>query len=108
LSFDEAGVVRAAEKKANPDKDIPEDAVRAAMHNPLLVVYLLRGVEKKDKDAEETSYKRGLVLPALALHFPGINDPSAPKRYVKYRLNRVAQAELDLGDDDLSDDDNED
>jgi hypothetical protein len=43
------------------------------------------------------------VLPALGLHFPGIKDPNAPKRYVKYRLNRIAQAELELDGDDLGD-----
>jgi len=57
---------------------------------------------------EETPYRRGLILPALGLHFPGIKDPNAPKRYVSYRLNRVAQGELELDGDDLSDDDNED
>jgi hypothetical protein len=45
--------------------------------------------------------------PALGLHFPGMKDPNAAKRYVSYRLNRVAQAELELDGDDLSDGDNE-
>jgi hypothetical protein len=108
LSSEQVEVVKAAEKKANPDKTVPEDAFRAAMHNPLLVLYLLRGVEKQDSSDKETPYRGDLVLPALGLHFPGIKDPNAPKRYISYRLNRVAQAELDLGDDDLSDDDDED
>ena len=89
-------------------KDIPEDAFRASMRTPLLVVYLLRGVERERKGAPETDYREGLVLPALGLHFPGIRDPNAPKRYVSYRLNRVAQGELELDGDDLEDDADED
>jgi len=97
------------ERKENPDiKEIPEDAFRAAMQTPLLVVYLLRGVERERKGAQETDYKDGLVLPALALHFPGIKDPTASKRYVSYRLNRVAQEELELDGDDMEDDADED
>ncbi|MGI8527248.1 MAG: Z1 domain-containing protein [Pseudolabrys sp.] len=108
LSFEQAEIVKAAERKANPDiKNIPEDAFRAAMQTPLLVVYLLRGIERQPAGGE-MPYKRGLVLPALGLHFPGIRDPNAPKRYVSYRLNRVAQGELELDGDDLGDDDNED
>jgi hypothetical protein len=107
LSFEQAESVRTGERKANPDiKNIPEDAFRAAMQAPLLLIYLLRGIERQPTG--ETLYKRGLVLPALGLHFPGIRDPNAPKRYVSYRLNRVAQAELELDGDDLSDDENED
>jgi hypothetical protein len=71
------------------------------------VVYLLRGIEKQ-ADGTETSYKQGLVLPALGLHFPGIKDPNAPKRYLSYRLNRVAQGELELDGDDLGSADDED
>ncbi len=107
LSLDQAQAVKADERKTNPDKNIPEDAYRAVMLEPLLVVYLLRGTEKHVGGAE-TSYRRGLILPALGLHFPGIRDPNAPKRYVSYRLNRVAQGELEVDGDDLSDDDNED
>jgi hypothetical protein len=108
LSFDQAEAVKASEKKANPElKNVPEDAFRAVMQHPLLVVYLIRGFERQPS-GKETPYKRGLILPALGLHFPGIKDPNAPKRYVSYRLNRVAQGELELDGDDLSDDDNED
>jgi hypothetical protein len=127
LSFEAAEAVKAAEKKEHP-KNVPEDAFRAAMQNPLLVVYLLRGMEKpandkeqqaKDKEQQakgtekqskdkEVPYRQGLILPALGLHFPGIKDPNAPKRYVSYRLNRVAQGELELDGDDLTNDDNED
>lgn len=107
LSFEQAEAVRTGERMANPDiKNIPEDAFRAAMQAPLLLIYLLRGIERQPTG--NALYKRGLVLPALGLHFPGIRDPNAPKRYVSYRLNRVAQAELELDGDDLSDDDNED
>ncbi len=109
LSIEQAQTVKAAERQAKPDlKNIPEDAFRAVMQTPLLVVYLLRGVERQAKDGPETQYRRGLILPALGLHFPGIKDPNAPKRYVSYRLNRVAQGELELDGDDLGDDDDED
>jgi hypothetical protein len=98
-----------AERKAKPDlKHVPEDAYRAVMQSPLLVAYLLRGVERESKGAPETDYKRDLILPALGLHFPGTRDPIAAKRYVSYRLNRVAQGELELDGDDLTDDDTED
>lgn len=98
-----------AERKAKPDiKHVPEDAYRSVMQAPLLVVYLLRGVEGKSKVASGTDYKRGVILPALGLHFPGTKDPNAPKRYVSYRLNRVAQGELEADGDDLTDDDTED
>lgn len=107
LSYDLAETVRSTFKRDNPTgKNVPEDAFREVMVNPLLVIYLLRGFERAPEDKEkETIYKGGLVLPAIALHFPGVKDPNAPKRYVSYRLNRVAQAELELGGDDLSDDD---
>jgi hypothetical protein len=78
------------------------------MPRPLLVIHLLRGMEKPKGSDKEMPYKLGMTLPALGLHFPGTKDSNAPKHYISYRLNRVAQAELDLGDDDLSDDDNED
>jgi hypothetical protein len=107
LSFEQAAAVKEEQKKANPGRIVPEDEFRAAMQTPLLVVYLLRGFERQP-DAGETPYKDGLVLPALGLHFPGRRDPNAPKRYVSYRLNRVAQAELELDGDDLNDDDNDD
>ncbi len=106
LSFEQAEAVKVEEKKANPDKSVPEDAFRAVMQGPLLVIYLLRGFERQ-AGGDETPYRRGLVLPALGLHFPGIKDPHAPKRYVSYRLNRVAQGELELDGDDLSEEDNE-
>jgi hypothetical protein len=107
LSSEQAQAVKANEAKANPDRNIPDDSFRAAMQAPLLVIYLLRGFERHP-DRSETPYRRGLVLPALGLHFPGTKDPNAPKRYVSYRLNRVAQGELELDGDDLSNNDNED
>jgi Z1 domain len=108
LSLDQAEAVKSAERQANPDvKNIPEDAFRVAMQVPLLVIYLLRGYERSS-EGNETPYKEGLILPALGLHFPGIKDPNAPRRYVSYRLNRVAQGELEIAGDDFSDDDNED
>jgi hypothetical protein len=45
-----------------------------------------------------------MILPALAAHFPGVSDPDAPRRLVRYRLNRIAQDEL-LGMDRDDDDD---
>jgi hypothetical protein len=74
------------------EKDVPEDIYRAAMQAPLLLIYLLRGVERERRGAPKSEYRRGLVLPALGLHFPGQKDQNAPKRYVSYRLTRVAQA----------------
>jgi hypothetical protein len=95
-------VIREARQEKPDQKDVPEDAFRAAMESPLLVVYFLRGV--KEEAGIETDYKNGLVLPALGLHFPGIKDPTAPRRYVNYRLNTVAQGELELDGDDLGSD----
>jgi hypothetical protein len=109
LSEQQVQTVIELEHDNNRDmKDIPEVSFRAAMPAPLLVVYLIRGVERAGKDASETDYRDGLVLPALALHFPGVQDRNAPKRFVSYRLNRVAQGEFELDGDDLGDDDDDD
>lgn len=109
LSIEQVQAVTQSEHLAKPNaKDVPEDAYRAAMNSPLLVIYLLRGVERESKESPETEYKGGLVLPALGIHFPGTKDPDAPKRYMRYRLNRIAQAELELDGDDLGDDADED
>lgn len=111
LQPDQVQAVIAAERKARPDlkdKDVPEDSFRAVMPAPLLIIYLLTGVERERKGAPETKFRNGLILPALGLHFPGVKDLDAPKRYVSYRLNRIAQAELELDGDDLSDDADED
>jgi hypothetical protein len=106
LSREQGQRVKAEQRETNPDlQNIPEDEFRAVMQSPLLVVHLLRGVVRKDK--VETSYRQDLVLPALGLHFPGRRDPNAPKRYVSYRLNRVAQGELELDGDEPVDDDDE-
>ncbi len=85
-----------------PNNVEAEDEVRALMNSPLLLTYLLRGAERAPKTRLETPFREGMILPALGLHFPGVPDPNAPKRYVRYRLNRVAQKELfdaDLDDD---------
>jgi hypothetical protein len=104
LSVEQVRAVTQAQHEADPDlKEVPEDPYRAVMSSPLLVIYFLRGEESPGR-----LYKGGLVLPALGLHFPGIKDQNAPKRYVKYRLNRIAQAELELDGDDLGDDADED
>lgn len=105
----EVKAVKEQVRRDNPDKkgDVEEDHFRAAMQAPLLVIYLLRGQEKKDGPY----YRDGIVLPALALHFPGATDPDAPKRLIKYRLNKVAQDELfapEFDDEPVTDDDGDD
>jgi Z1 domain len=92
---------RRAREEAPNGRGIPEGICRAVMREPLLVLFLVRGELEKDGQA----FDDGLILPALGLHFPGEVNPEARKRYVRYRLNRVAQAELDLGDDDIPADD---
>ena len=79
-------------------------ASREKMQAPLLLIYLISGDIRDDKHDKETErpYRSGLMLPALGLHFPGKEDASSKSRLVRYRLNRVAQAELfpvDLDDD---------
>lgn len=107
LSAEAARNAEKTERENNPErKRVTEDAYRAEMTAPLLLIYLLRGTETVPVSGgvEEREYREGLVLPALALHFPGSRDPDAPKRLVRYRLNRVAQAELlppDLDDPDV-------
>jgi hypothetical protein len=81
-----------------------EDDLREAMRAPLLVVYLLRGVQTAGPGTEELPYRDGLLLPALGMHFPGSPDPDAPRHLVRYRLNRVAQREL-LPEDEAEGDD---
>ena len=99
LSADEVLAVT----QAQGESDLAEDIYRAEMQCPLLIIYLLRGVEREGKSKEEKGYKSDLVLPALALHFPGVEKPDTKKHYIEYRLNRVAQAELELDGDDLED-----
>ena len=93
--------------------DASSDTFRLAMPAPLLVIYLIQGIVREDpKDrSKDRPYRDGLVLPALAAHFPGVSDPDAPRRLVRYRLNRIAQDELlgaDRDDDDDADDDPDD
>ncbi len=85
------------------DRTSKEDDLREAMRAPLLVIYLLRGVQATDPGTEEIPYRDGLLLPALGMHFPGAPDPDAPRHLVRYRLNRVAQREL-LPEDEVEDD----
>lgn len=66
-----------------------EDDFRSVMQSPLLLIYLIRGL-----DAAGEEYRSRLVLPALGLHFPGVSDSDAPRRLVRYRLNVIAQDEL--------------
>jgi Z1 domain len=88
---------RRAIEEAPDSRGPPEGICRSVMRAPLLVIFLVRGELVKNGPA----FDDGLILPALGLHFPGQVDREARKRYVKYRLNRVAQAELDLGGDDI-------
>lgn len=93
---------RLVSEKNGSRADIHEDDYRRTFGSPLMLVYLVQGFDKDGQD-----YKRGLILPALALHFPGTKDEAAPKKYVKYRLNKVAQTEMfpvDVDDDDLAGD----
>jgi hypothetical protein len=90
--------------------DWTEDDLRAAMKEPMLVVFPLRGVVRSGKkpDVRVTPFRDGLVLPALGLHFPGTHDPDAPRNVVRYRLNKVAQKELFPADDEADDEDEDD
>jgi len=97
------------ESLAETEPDWVESDVRAAMKKPVLIIFPLRGTVRSGKkpDVKTVPFREGLILPALALHFPGVRDPDGPKNLVRYRLNRVAQAELfppDLDDDDDEDD----
>ena len=94
---------------AQAEPDWGESDVRAVMKKPVLIVFPLRGTVRSGTkpDVKTTLFRDGQILPALALHFPGVRDPDGPKNLVRYRLNRVAQAELfppDLDDDDDEDD----
>jgi hypothetical protein len=93
FSKEQVAEVTSGYKSDNPDvEEVPEDAFRARMSDPLLLVYFLRGFETIEK--KKVEFRKGIVLPALALHFPGVRDPDAPKRLIRYRLNRIGQAEL--------------
>ena len=69
------------------------------------MTYLLRGVQVSGSPEKriETPVLGGMLLPALGMHFPGRHDPEAPRRTVRYRLNRVAQGELFPNPDDDDD-----
>lgn len=79
------------EYEAQPS-GVAEDVLRAALVRPLLVIYLLCGYERQPPGSEDRIYLDGQVLPALGLHFPGEKTPD-PRR-IRYRINRIAQAEL--------------
>ncbi len=109
LSRGEVESVLKTEKQLDPDQDkFPDDGCRAAMSQPLLIIYLLQGMERvpTKEGFEKRPYRDALILPALALHFPGSPDPDAPKHLVRYRLGPVARAMLisSDSDDDVSDD----
>jgi hypothetical protein len=112
LSREVVDAVLKNEKQLDPDQDkFPDGACRAAMNEPLLIIYLLQGMERIPSNGgfERRRYRDDLVLPALALHFPGSPDPDAPRHLVRYRLGPVAKAMLisaDSDDDDV-DGDNE-
>ena len=97
LSLELATQIIEAERKEHSERrQVPEDAFRSAMTCPLLLIYPLRGIERAagGEGGSERYFRDGLLLPALGLHFPGTKDADAPKHLVRYRLNRVAQAEL--------------
>ena len=97
---------RLREREDQKQRAISGDEYRAVLQAPLLLLYLLRGYERQP-GGDDVPYRGGLVLPALALHFPGAPDPDAPRRLVRYRLNAVAQAELfpvDIDDEGIPDD----
>jgi hypothetical protein len=77
-------------------RNLSEDVYRSVMERPAMVIYLIRGGRKG-----APAFDDGLILPALGLHFPGEVDPEGRKRFIRYRLNRVAQAELDYVDEDI-------
>lgn len=81
-----------------------EEAMRDAMHNPLLIPYLLRGDIRATASSERKPYLNHMVLPAVGLHFPGAVSETITSRTVKYRLNRIAQKEF-FGDEMEGDDD---
>lgn len=93
--------------------DATDDTYRLAMPGPLLLIYLIQGLVREDPKIKtnDKPYLDGIILPALAAHFPVVDDPDAPRRLVRYRLNRIAQDELlgtDLDDDDDADADPDD
>ncbi|NBC33548.1 MAG: endonuclease [Alphaproteobacteria bacterium] len=98
LTGDEEQEALAIKAREFPDAQgpLPEDIGRSVMSCPLLLIYLVRG---KLKDG--SIFDNGKLLPALGLHFPGERDPNARKHYIRYRLNRVAQIEQGLVDEDV-------
>jgi len=90
-----------------------EDALRAQMPRPLLILYMLCGTEfvGTAPTAISRPYLDGQILPALGIYFPGEETPE-PTR-IRYRINRIAQKELfpiddDADDDEATDDDTDD
>lgn len=86
---------------------VADDACRDKFTAPLLLIYLVRG-KVRQPDGSDPLFRDGLVLPALAMHFPGVKSVGE-ERVIRYRLNRIAQRELlpDVDDDDdvVEDDD---
>ena len=76
-----------------------EDAIRARMSRPLLIIYFLQGLETVGTGSERkiSPYLDGMLLPAVGMHFPAdatTDNPKVPRRVIRYRLNRVAQGQL--------------
>lgn len=80
-------------KNFNSGEALPEADLRRQMRAPLLVIYPMQG--KDDAGV----YKDGLLLPALALHFPG-EESEGRRLLVRYRLNKVAQEQMFFRDED--------
>jgi hypothetical protein len=88
--------------------DLKEDTIRQEMLKPLLIIYPLRGKAAEAASEDPASfYRGGLLLPAMGIHFPGEIKSGGSKAVVRYRINKVAQAELfpEQGDDDDEADD---
>ena len=96
-------------KQLRSEHDDPkEDTIRREMLKPLLIIYPLRGKAVGSEPQDPASfYRGGLLLPALGIHFPGEIKSGGSQAVVKYRINKVAQAELfpEQGDDDDEPDD---
>lgn len=81
-----------------------EGTIRAKLKSPLLLIFMIRGFEQFGVGGKVTKqdYKNGLLLPAIALHFPGDEKAESSRNLVRYRITKTAQRELfgDLGDED--------
>lgn len=91
------------------ERHLRERDLREAMTSPLMVIYPIRGVVTEGGGVPDAPWEGGLLLPALGLHFPGLETTASDATLVRYRLNRVAQRDLfgvqEDGDDVAGEDD---